>query len=84
MKYKKVINDILLEVLKEKVTIDLLTPEKLLTDDLGADSMQLLEIALTLSTELDINVPREEVVDLRSIQDIYSFVAKHKGLKSLD
>ena len=80
MDIKKTINEIILEVLGKQISTKDLTLDKELVADFGANSMQLLEIALTVSAEFDINVPKEEVLNLQSVQDIYKFVADKKGL----
>ena len=78
MDNQKIINEIILEILAGKLKAEDLNPGKLLMEELGLTSLQLLEIALTISVEFDIDVPKEQVADLKTLQDIYSFVAVMK------
>lgn len=80
MKIKETINEILVEILSNKIDAKNIRSESRLIEDLGAESMQLLEIALTIAAEFDINVPQEEVMNLRAIQDVYEFVARKKNV----
>lgn len=77
---KEIINDIIVEVVGGSMTHDDISPEMTLVGDGGVDSMKLLEIALTIAAEFDIDVPKEEVMNLKTMQDVYTFVASKKGL----
>ena len=81
MNIKKSVNEIILDVLEKKISYKDIKPEALLIETLGADSIQLLEIALTISAEFDINVPADEVVELKTVKDVYQFVSEQKGIK---
>jgi|GEM_PF-824167 len=71
------IDDIILEVLGDEIKREDIKPEVSLTEDYGVNSLKMLEIALTISADFDIDVPKEEVADLSTIQDIYDFVQNH-------
>lgn len=79
MDSRRTIDDIILEVIKGLSPSDI-APDKDLVEDLGADSMQLLELALTISAEFDIDVREEEVLDLHFVRDVYEFVARRKDV----
>jgi acyl carrier protein len=81
MDVKETINEIILEVLSGKINSEDLKPEKHLIYDLGAESMQLLEIALSIAAEFNIEVPKTEVSKIRTLEDLYLFVANKKGVK---
>ncbi len=45
-------------------------------DDLGADSLDIVEIVMSLETEFSVNVDDEEISSLRTIEDIVKFIEK--------
>src|SRR5947207_4234426 len=52
------------------VALEDLTPEVSLTDDLAADSLDLLELALALEEELGFTVPERVLSDVRTYGDL--------------
>jgi acyl carrier protein len=46
-------------------------------DDLGADSLDVVELVMTLEEAFDIEVPDEAVEEMRTIGDIQRFVESH-------
>ncbi len=51
-----------------------ITPEKILKDQLGIDSAEMVEIVVALEKEFNIKIPAEKVAELKTIQDIINFV----------
>lgn len=45
-------------------------------DDLGADSIAVMEIVMELETEFGVEVPTEDVLQLKTIQDIANYIEK--------
>jgi acyl carrier protein len=60
-----------LEVKREQIT-----PEARLIEDLGADSLSVIEIVMHLEEIFNITVPDEEVENAPTVEDLYSTVAK--------
>lgn len=56
-----------------------LVPEANLLDDLGADSLDVVELVMALEEEFSIEVPDDDVENIRTIQDIVSYVAGKAG-----
>ena len=52
-----------------------LTPEVSLTDDLAADSLDLVELAMSLEEELSLEIPDEELEGIRTVGDAVDFIA---------
>ncbi len=52
-----------------------LVPEANLLDDLGADSLDVVELVMALEEEFSIEVPDDDVENIRTIQDIVTYVA---------
>jgi acyl carrier protein len=55
----------------------LLAPEANLLDDLGADSLDVVELVMAIESEFGIAVPDEEVENIRTIGDIVSYLGVH-------
>ncbi|MCX5245577.1 acyl carrier protein [Streptomyces sp. NBC_00201] len=52
-----------------------LTPDRGLVDDLGIDSLTMMEIAVTIQDELQVSVSDDKIKDLRTVGDIIDLVA---------
>jgi len=50
------------------------TRDASILDDLGADSLDVVELVMSLEDEFDIEVPDEEVEAMRTIGDIQKYV----------
>ncbi len=51
-----------------------ITAETNIVDDLGADSLDVVELIMTLEGEFDVHVPEEEVEGLRTVGEVAQFV----------
>ena len=54
--------------------LDIYAPYMSLMDDLGADSLDAVDILIRLETELDISVPQEDIDIDCTVQDIYDYI----------
>jgi acyl carrier protein len=64
------------KVIVEKlgVTEDQVKPEASFIDDLGADSLDTVELVMALEDEFDIEIPDEEAEKLKKVQDVINYV----------
>jgi acyl carrier protein len=53
------------------------TKDASILDDLGADSLDVVELVMSLEDAFDIEVPDEAVEDMRTIGDVQRFVEAH-------
>jgi len=53
------------------------TPNASILDDLGADSLDVVELVMALEEEFDIEVPDEAVESIRTIADMERYVSEH-------
>ncbi len=53
------------------------TKDASILDDLGADSLDLVELVMTLEEVFNIEVPDEAVEEMRTIGDVQRFVESH-------
>ncbi len=51
-----------------------LTPEANLLDDLGADSLDVVELVMAMEEEFGIEVPDDDVENIRTISDIVQYI----------
>ncbi len=51
-----------------------LVPEANLLDDLGADSLDVVELVMALEEEFGIEVPDDDVENIRTIHDVVTYV----------
>lgn len=61
-----------LNISEEKVT-----PETRIVEDLGADSLDMVEMLMTLEEEFGIEVPDEEAANLKQVSDLVAFIEKN-------
>ena len=53
------------------------TPEASFIEDLGADSLDLVELVMALEEEYDIEVSDEDAEKIRTVQDAVDYIGKH-------
>lgn len=49
------------------VEIDAVTEDASFKDDLGADSLDLVEVVMALEEELQVTIPEEELADIKTV-----------------
>lgn len=49
-------------------------PEASFVDDLGADSLDVVELVMALEEEFDIEIPDEEAEKLQTVKDVIDYV----------
>jgi len=50
------------------------TPEAVFVDDLGADSLDLVELIMAMEEEFGCEIADEEAEKLRPVQDVFNFI----------
>ena len=58
------------------VSEEQVTPEANFIDDLGADSLDTVELIMAIEEEFDTEIPEEEAASIATVQDAIDFVAK--------
>lgn len=58
-----------LDVEEEKVTA-----EASITEDLGADSLDVVDLVMSIEESFDIEIPDEEVENIKTVGDIVKFI----------
>lgn len=64
------------EILAEQLGIaqSKITPESNIVDDLGADSLDLVELLMTLEDETGKTIPDDKVADLKTVGDVVALL----------
>lgn len=47
-------------------------------EDLGADSLDLVELVMRFEEEFEIEIPDEDAEKIQSVRDAYAYVEQHK------
>lgn len=70
------INQKITKVIVEKLGVseDQVKPEAAFIDDLGADSLDQVELVIALEDEFDIEIPDEEAEKLKKVSDVIAYV----------
>jgi len=56
-----------------------ITPETNIMEDLGADSLDVVELLMTIDEIFGISVPDEDVPGLKTVKDIVDYVENHQA-----
>ena len=71
------------EIIAEQLNCDAesIKPETSFKDDLGADSLDLLELVMALEDEYSVEIPSEELQDLTTVGAVMDYL-KNKGVEA--
>ncbi|MBL10176.1 MAG: acyl carrier protein [Acidiferrobacteraceae bacterium] len=71
------VNKIIIEQLG--VNSDQVTAEASFVDDLGADSLDTVELVMALEEEFDVEIPDDEAEKITRVKEAVAFVEAHTG-----
>lgn len=68
------------EILAEQLSVDpdKITMDSLLEEDLDADSLDAIDIVMSIEDEFRIEVPDEVIADMKSVSDIVNFIENNQ------
>ena len=80
MSDKQTIEDRVREIIVEQldVNVDEVVPEAAFIDDLGADSLDLVELVMHMEEEFNVEIPDDDAENIRTVQDAINYVQNHK------
>ena len=47
-------------------------------DDLGADSLDIVELVMAMEEEFEVEIPDEEAENIKTVQDAVTYITTHK------
>jgi len=77
MELKEKVTQIICE--KLGVSIDKVTVEKCFIEDLGADSLDQVELIMALEDEFNIEISDEDAFTIKTVNDCIDYVTKRMG-----
>ena len=66
-------------LIAQKLSLDEseITPEKSLTNDLGADSLDVVELSMLLEREFNITFDESDTGKIQTVGDVYALIEKY-------
>ena len=58
---------------------EIITAEAHVVDDLGADSLDVVELVMALEEAFDLEIPDDEAEKIRTVNDIFLYLTKAQG-----
>lgn len=67
------------EIIVEQLGVeeDQITPDASFIDDLGADSLDTVELVMAFEEEFDIEIPDEDAEKIRTVKDVTDYLKAH-------
>ncbi|MCI1943879.1 acyl carrier protein [Clostridium luticellarii] len=67
------------KIISEQLGIDSqeISLESSFVDDLGADSLDIVELIMALETEFDLEIPDEEAEKVKTVGDVVEYIKAH-------
>ena len=65
-----------------EVEVKQLTPEAKFIEDLGADSLDIVELVMALEEEFGLDIPDEEADKLKTVGDAMNYLKSHAAASS--
>ena len=56
---------------------DAITPETNIADDLGADSLDVVDMLMSLEDEFDVEIPDEEIERIRTVGELVTYIEEN-------
>ena len=68
-------------IIKEQLDVDeaQIKSESTFIDDLGADSLDTVELVMRFEEEFGIEIPDEDAEKIQSVRDAYQYIQQHLG-----
>ncbi len=60
------------------VNEDAVTPEASFLEDLGADSLDIVELVMALEEEYELEISDEDAESIKTVQDVVSYIEGHR------
>jgi acyl carrier protein len=77
---KEVVDGLLLEIAGTRKTI---APSKMLVEDMGFDSLKMVELMIAIEDRFDIAIPLADANRIRTVQELYAAVDRVASNRTL-
>jgi acyl carrier protein len=69
------------EIIAKELEVDMkqLQPEAKFIEDLGADSLDIVELVMALEEEFGLDIPDEDADKLKTVGDAMNYLQQHAG-----
>jgi len=73
------VEDKVKKIIAEKLSVDLVevVPDASFIDDLGADSLDLVELIMSMEEEFDVDISDEDAEKLLCVKDAFAYINSH-------
>ena len=73
------VSDKVKSIIVEQLGVDEeeVTPDASFVDDLGADSLDTVELVMAFEEEFNIQIPDEDAEKIQKVKDAYDYIEKH-------
>lgn len=71
--------DKIIDIIAKQLDIEVteISDTTLIVEDLGADSLDIIEILSDIETALDVTVPDEDIPGMKTVGDIIRYIEEH-------
>jgi acyl carrier protein len=86
METVKQIVEKLKQIIREQLGVeeDEITPTASFVEDLGADSLDTVELVMAVEEAFDIEIPDKDAEKMRTVQDLIDYIEKHSKKKIIE
>ncbi len=69
------------EIIADQLGIDVnqIKPESKFVEDLGADSLDVVELIMAFEEEFDVEIPDEDAEKIQTVADVINYIKEKKG-----
>jgi acyl carrier protein len=80
MEKKMAIDQQMVDIIVEQLSVekDKVVPNASFVDDLGADSLDLVELIMAMEEEFDVEIPDEDAEKINTVQNAIDYINKLK------
>jgi acyl carrier protein len=68
------------EIIAEQLNVEIaqLEPSKSFLNDLGADSLDIVELVMAMEEEFDVEIPDEDAEKIQTVGDAIKYISEHQ------
>ena len=70
------------KIIEEQLGVDAkdIKPESAFIEDLGADSLDIVELIMAMESEFDMEIEDDEVEDISTVEDVVNYIKENSDL----